>query len=197
MKHCTRRSDCQRASDMPRGHKTLLRLAQDTEVKLSLARNTLLHSPERVAVTFQALACLDREVLVVVALDCRCRLVHWNLLAVGCSDRMAVRIGEAFCGAIRCRARSILLVHNHPSDSLKPSREDLALTRQVAQAGNILGYPLLDHVIVSRQGYRSLMRPDTHERFGTTVGLRPSVSAAANESRGRLSRRSRARSAQA
>jgi len=73
--------------------------------------------------------------MVVAALDCKCRLLHWSLLAVGRPDRLAMRVGEGFHGAIACKANGIVLVHNHPSVSLRPSRENLALTRAVGTPG--------------------------------------------------------------
>ena len=70
---------------------------------------------------------------------------------------LVMRIGDAFTGAIRTGATGIFLVHNHPSGKLEPSDEDVRLTREVAEAGLLLGYTLLDHVIVARTGYRSLL----------------------------------------
>lgn len=134
-----------------------LRLDQNTRKEIGLRHCPTLLSPGDVARTFGDLVRLEREVLICAALDTRCRLVYWNLLAVGSSDRVTMRLGDAFAGAIRQSARSIILIHNHPSGSLHVSKEDVSLTRRVAEAGELLGYALLDHVILSRYGYRSVM----------------------------------------
>lgn len=134
-----------------------IRLAQDTRKDIGLRRCPVLSNAAEVARTFADLARLEREVLVCATLDCKCRLVHWCVLSVGCSDRVTMRLGDAFQGAIRQSARGVILIHNHPSGSLRVSREDLALTKRAADAGELLGYTLLDHVIVSRYGYRSVM----------------------------------------
>ena len=187
-----RRGD-RNASRVPCRYRLPLCLHHDLERELGSRRCPVLRTPKRVAAVFQDLGRLDREAMVVGALDCKCRLLHWGLLAVGCADKLALRLGEAFQGAIRCKASGIVLVHNHPSGSLKPSREDLVLTREIAEAGRLLGYPLLDHLIVTRRGYKSLMRPAAVP----TGGFRRALSAAggagvrraAEERAGRLGRR--------
>ena len=61
-----------------------------------------------------------------------------------------------FADAIADRAAAVILAHNHPSGSLEPSEEDLRLTRQLVEAGKILGIDVLDHIIVAKRGYVSL-----------------------------------------
>jgi DNA repair protein RadC len=146
---------------VPHRSRFAITLNHDLKTSLGPERCPVLLSPEQVAGAFADLALLDREVLLVATLDCKCRLLHWGLLAVGSSDLLVVRLGEAFQGAIRHAGSGIVLVHNHPSGSLTPSRHDMSLTRRAAEAGRLLGYPLLDHVIVSRKGFRSLCRART------------------------------------
>ena len=57
---------------------------------------------------------------------------------------------------MRVGAAAILLVHNHPSGDPDPSPDDIALTGEVARAGDLLGVPVLDHVILGRPGFVSL-----------------------------------------
>ncbi|MCD6427798.1 MAG: DNA repair protein, partial [Caldisericaceae bacterium] len=57
--------------------------------------------------------------------------------------------------AITDRAASIILVHNHPSGSLKPSPEDRQITNRLVEIGKLVGIKILDHVIVSKKGYYS------------------------------------------
>lgn len=62
---------------------------------------------------------------------------------------------KVFCGAIKCFASGIILVHNHPSGSLKPSESDNTLTQRMKHAGDILGIKILDHLIITRDTYFS------------------------------------------
>jgi DNA repair protein RadC len=61
-----------------------------------------------------------------------------------------------FADAITDRAASIICVHNHPSGSLDPSPQDIAITTQLKDAGVLLGIQLIDHIIVSKNGHLSL-----------------------------------------
>lgn len=60
-----------------------------------------------------------------------------------------------YMAALKANAHSIILAHNHPSGSTLPSEQDIRLTRNVYQAGKVLGIELLDHIIVSSQGFYS------------------------------------------
>jgi DNA repair protein RadC len=69
----------------------------------------------------------------------------------------ALTPGDVLRPAVRDGGSAFVLVHNHPSGDPFPSREDVAMTRLVAAAGELLGVPLLDHVIVARGGESSLL----------------------------------------
>jgi DNA repair protein RadC len=60
-----------------------------------------------------------------------------------------------FSAALKACASSIILSHNHPSGNLKPSNADIQLTKKIVNAGNLLDIAVLDHVIVSAEGYYS------------------------------------------
>lgn len=60
-----------------------------------------------------------------------------------------------FASALKAVASGIILAHNHPSGNLKPSSQDLALTKRLKQAGEILGISVLDHLIITSEGYYS------------------------------------------
>ena len=64
---------------------------------------------------------------------------------------------EVFAEAIVQRASAIIVAHNHPSGNLTPSVEDLDITKRLKQAGEILGIRVLDHLIISEEGYYSLL----------------------------------------
>jgi len=61
-----------------------------------------------------------------------------------------------FAAALKAGATSIMLVHNHPSGNLKPSRQDEDLTHKIKQGGKLLDIVLLDHLIISNEGYFSM-----------------------------------------
>lgn len=62
-----------------------------------------------------------------------------------------------FATALKRRANRIIIAHNHPSGTLKPSKADISLTRKFMKAGNILEIPIEDHIIITQEGYCSLM----------------------------------------
>ena len=59
-----------------------------------------------------------------------------------------VRVGELFREAVRENSAAVILVHNHPSGDPTPSKEDLALTARMVQTGELVGIPVLDHLII-------------------------------------------------
>lgn len=63
---------------------------------------------------------------------------------------------EVFADAITDRATSVILVHNHPSGTLEPSNQDILITKQLVEAGSILGINVLDHLIISKKGHLSM-----------------------------------------
>ena len=75
---------------------------------------------------------------------------------MGLLDSNQVHPREVFSDPIADRAASVILAHNHPSGTLEASPEDLALTKRLVRAGEILGIKVLDHLIVTRNGHLSL-----------------------------------------
>lgn len=102
------------------------------------------------------LGCLDHEELWVVILDTRNRVMRLVKLYVGSVNSSQVRIGEVFRQAIIENAHTIIIAHNHPSGDPNPSPDDVALTRVVSQAGELLQIECLDHLIVGDGKYVSL-----------------------------------------
>lgn len=74
----------------------------------------------------------------------------------GSLNSSVVRVAEVFRDAIRLQGASILVAHNHPSGDPTPSPEDIRITRDLRQAGELLGIPLLDHVVVGRGRFVSM-----------------------------------------
>jgi DNA repair protein RadC len=92
----------------------------------------------------------------VVTLDVQMQVVGTHLISVGTLDRSLVHPREVFRPAIKDAAKSIILVHNHPSGDPTPSDDDLAVTTRLEQAGATLGIHVLDHIVVARGGEVSI-----------------------------------------
>lgn len=101
-------------------------------------------------------ALATQESFWVVLLDARGRPIGQHEIARGTLTACLVHPREVFAPALRRRAASVIVVHNHPSGDAAPSAEDRALTERLASAGALLGIPLLDHIVVARGGFASL-----------------------------------------
>ncbi len=77
------------------------------------------------------------------------------MLTIGLVNASQIHPREVYSDAITDRASALIVAHNHPSGSLSPSREDIAITTRLKAAGDILGVALLDHVIFAASGYLS------------------------------------------
>ena len=98
----------------------------------------------------------DREHLLVFDLNVRHRVLQRRTVHIGTLTGLECHPREVFKPAIIASAAAIVLAHNHPSNDASPSRADIDLTHRLREAGDLLGIPLLDHVIVCAEGYVSL-----------------------------------------
>jgi DNA repair protein RadC len=116
-----------------------------------------LSMPERVLSALPPeLFSTEHELMVVVALDGRHGLKAVVQVAQGGGSQASVSPRDVFVPLVRLGAACFVLAHNHPSGDPTPSSEDLASTRTLAEAGDLLGIPLLDHLVVVAHGYTSL-----------------------------------------
>ncbi|MGN6122059.1 MAG: RadC family protein [Sphingomonas oligoaromativorans] len=92
----------------------------------------------------------------VLHLNTRNMLIRDETISEGSIDQAAVHVREVIRRAIELGSASIILVHNHPSGDPSPSRQDIALTRQIIDAGSTLGVTVHDHVIIGAKGHASL-----------------------------------------
>ena len=102
-----------------------------------------------------------QEHLVVVTLNSVNCVIRIHELTTGLVNKTPVHPREAFAKATEDRAVSVVFAHNHPSGSLEPSPEDMAITRVLCSAGRILQIPVLDHIIVGKGGLFSICRLDS------------------------------------
>lgn len=99
---------------------------------------------------------LLREVFMVVLLDARNRRIRELRISEGGLTSAVVHPREVLSPAIRESAAALLCLHNHPSGDPTPSAEDIDLTHRLCAAGELVGIPLLDHVVIGSEGYVSL-----------------------------------------
>jgi DNA repair protein RadC len=97
-----------------------------------------------------------KEHFKLVLLNTRNKVTGIIPISVGTLNASLVHPREVFKEAIHGSAVSVILVHNHPSDDLEPSEEDIKLTRRMVEAGNIMGIEVLDHIIITRNDFLSL-----------------------------------------
>lgn len=98
----------------------------------------------------------SQEHLVVFYLSSRCTIVQKETLTIGTATASLIHPREVFRSAIQHNATAIALAHNHPSGNTEPSQADIAVTKQIAHSGQMLGIELVDHLICSPFGYTSL-----------------------------------------
>ena len=96
-----------------------------------------------------------QENFIIVLLNNRNHYISDHLITKGILDSSIIDSREVFKPAIKNSASKIILVHNHPSGDPTPSQEDLEVTEKIADAGELLGIKVLDHVIVGKDKYWS------------------------------------------
>jgi len=113
-------------------------------------------SPTDVLPLVSNIADKKQEYFICVSLNGAGEVVGNRIITVGLVDHSLVHPREVFADAITDRAASVILVHNHPSGNLEPSKQDILMTKQLVEAGSVLGIKVLDHLIVSKKGYLSM-----------------------------------------
>jgi DNA repair protein RadC len=98
----------------------------------------------------------EQEVVLVFTLDGANQVTTSHMVTVGLANQSQIHPREVFKHAIRHNSVSIIVVHNHPSGNLEPSESDLIATRRLVEVAKTIGIPLLDHVIMSPDGFMSL-----------------------------------------
>ena len=99
---------------------------------------------------------MEQENLKLLILNTKNRLIREVDISRGTVNASLSTPRELFIEALRYRGVGIILLHNHPSGDPTPSKEDCLYTRRIQQAGNLLGIPLLDHIIIGDNSYVSL-----------------------------------------
>lgn len=104
-----------------------------------------------------------KEVFTVLLFDSQHRLIKEETIAIGTLAKVLVEPREVFFKAISMQASSVIMIHNHPSGIITPSDDDIELTKQIAEAGKILGVPVLDHLILGENDFYSFRENEMME----------------------------------
>ncbi|HYF28743.1 MAG TPA: DNA repair protein RadC [Candidatus Paceibacterota bacterium] len=102
---------------------------------------------------------LPKEHLRGLYLNNHYKVVRDEVISIGTVDMNIVHPREVFRPALEYAAAAVILVHNHPSGNVEPSEADIAVTAQLIEAGALLGIDVIDHVIVTRGGFKSVAGP--------------------------------------
>ena len=99
---------------------------------------------------------LPKEHLRGLYLNSHNRIIRDEVISIGTINANIIHPREVFRPAIECNAAAVVLAHNHPSGEAAPSAEDVEVTKQLIQAGKILGIAVLDHVIIAKNTFTSV-----------------------------------------
>jgi DNA repair protein RadC len=127
-------------------------------------RSSLAHAEDVYRIVAPRVAGLQQEVFLVIGVDVRNGLLDVVEVARGSVHSVEVHPREVFRPLVRMAAAGGVLVHNHPTGDPTPSFEDIELTRRMRAVGDVVGIPIVDHVIIGAQGFRSIA-----EWMGTEV----------------------------
>lgn len=112
-------------------------------------------TPVDVYKAFKSLATSDKERFYSVLLDSKNKVIGVEMVSQGSVNSSPVHPREAYKSALLSSASSVIFVHSHPSGDPDPSESDRKITRQLKEAGELLGIELLDHVIIGRDEFYS------------------------------------------
>lgn len=99
----------------------------------------------------------DREHFIVIGLDTKNKPCYREIVSIGTLNASIIHPREVFKKAIMMSCNTILIAHNHPSGSLEASQEDEEITERLKQAGDILTIKVLDHIIIGKDGFKSII----------------------------------------
>lgn len=127
------------------------RLAQSkVEDKISF------HDPSSIADYYmEQMRHLNREEMILIFFNGKNKVIKELKVSVGTVNQTVASPRELFLEALRCEAVSVLMIHNHPSGDPTPSRQDILTTKRMKEAGEFLGIPLCDHIIIGDRTYIS------------------------------------------
>ncbi len=127
-----------------------------TELLRPTMREQITAPADLAALLMAHMGLLEQEELWLVSLTTKNHVIAMDVIYRGTIDSSSIRIADIFKTALRRNAASIIVAHNHPSTDTTPSPEDVAVTRDIADGGKLLGCALLDHLIIGYGRWVSL-----------------------------------------
>jgi len=118
----------------------------------------MIRSPEDAYKCFKKMDKYKKEVCEAIYLNAKNRVIHHEMISMGTLESTPLNVAEVFEPAISSRALGVIIAHNHPSGDCTPTEEDIQQTDLLQKAGEILGKPLLDHLIIGKKGFRSILQ---------------------------------------
>lgn len=118
-------------------------------------RGVKIQSPKDILPLIRHYGDRKQEHFICISLNGANEVITVRVVTIGLVNKSQIHPREVFSDVIAERAAAVIIAHNHPSGNLNPSREDAAVTRQIQAAADILGIPLLDHIIFDHTAYYS------------------------------------------
>lgn len=115
----------------------------------------VIDSPQKAVDQLTHIRNKKKEYFVVLYLNARNQLVHQETISIGTLTASLVHSREVFSPALHYSSSSVFLAHNHPTNNVNPSKEDILITENLVRSGKILDIRVLDHVIVTNKDYFS------------------------------------------
>lgn len=125
--------------------------------QFEVSERPIINSPEKAVEQLADIRDKNQEHFVCLTLDGANRLIAKRTITIGTLTASLVHPREVFADAIADRAASIIVAHNHPSGELRQSTADEAVTESLKDAGDLLDIRLRDHIIVTKNSYRSII----------------------------------------
>ncbi len=119
-------------------------------------RKAINSAKDAAKILMPVLSNLKKEHFIGLFLDARKKIIKQETIFIGSLDSSVIHPREIFNVALAESAAAVIIAHNHPSGDLSPSDEDIDVSKQISKAGDILGIPVLDHLIVGNDRYLSL-----------------------------------------
>lgn len=135
-------------------------LGKRISVSEAIQRGKISCVEDVVDIFMERLRYLKKEMFEVLLLDTKGNIISSENISIGDLCSSVVHPRETFKSAIKKSAAAIIFVHNHPSGDPTPSNEDIAITKRLIEAGNILGISVLDHIIIGDGVFVSMKASD-------------------------------------
>lgn len=135
---------------------TLLACLEFGKRRYTHKKSVLIMNPEEIFNEMKDVRSSKKEYFVAFFLDVKNQIIKREIISIGILNSGLVHPREVFEPAVRNIASQIIITHNHPSGDPHPSDEDMAITKKLVKAGEILGIEIIDHIIVTLDSYFSM-----------------------------------------